>query len=125
MVCFFQCEKVDVWESTVEPVGQFPGSLAEHSARDRHVQLCQLREHLLDVADFVTLGPRALGVLEAPRQPSGNEYEPGLVERLARRRDLCHDVPAVTPGLEHLLHAANLTLDTAKPFDEILDGRFR
>ncbi len=48
-----------------------------------------------------------------------NQQEPSLIELLARRRDLRHDITTVPLISEHLLYAADLTLDLAKLPHEI------
>src|SRR5436190_2023870 len=51
---------------------------------------------------------------------TARESQRDLVERGVDRRDLLEDVRAPAVLLDHLLHAANLTLDPAQPFEQLI-----
>ncbi len=71
---------------------------------------------------LVALGGRALGVLQAPRQAGRHQVEPDLLQGLGGRRELGHDVAAVTLVGQHLLQPAHLALDPAQALVQVGDG---
>ncbi len=76
------------------------------------------------MVDVVALTGGSFGVLEAVGEAGGDDLEASLVEGLAGGGDLGDDVPAFASVHEHLLDAADLTLDPAEPLEEVVDGLF-
>ena len=79
----------------------------------------QLHEHPLHIGHRVTGRCGFLRVGDAPRQTGGDQQKSGLIKRLARRRDLRHDIATIPLISEHLLNASDLTLDLAKSLIQI------
>ena len=88
-------------------------------ARDVAETSSQLHEHPLHVGQRVAVGSRCFRVGHAPRQPRSHQQKSGLIERFARRRNLHDDVTTISTVGEHLLDAANLTLDLAQTSSQI------
>src|SRR5664280_443277 len=81
----------------------------------------QLREHPLHFVERVAGGGRLLRVLDAVRQTTGDQPEPGLLEGVDRCAQLGDHVPALPTLGQHPLHGDDLAPGTAEPLAQVGD----
>src|SRR5271165_1151617 len=86
---------------------------------------CQLHEHALHLVDGIAVGGGLLRMLQAIDQPGGDQLEPGLLERLGRRRELGDDVSTLPPFIEHALDTLDLPGHAAQPLSYVVDDILR